>query len=59
MISDPYVKRKHCRLSVWEPLRVGEDMEEGVGWRGSWVTLSVLGLGQFWRVSELGEGRLE
>ena len=42
-----------------EPLRVGEDMEEGVGWRGSWVTLSVLGLGQFWRVSELGEGRLE
>ena len=44
---------------MWEPLRVGEDMEEGVGWRGSWVTLSVLGLGQFWRVSELGEGRLE
>ena len=58
MISDPYVKRKHC-LSVREPLRVGEDMEEGVEWRGSWATLSVLGLGQFWRVLELGEGRLE
>lgn len=43
VISDPDVKRKHCRLSVQEPLRVGEDLEEGVGYRGSWLTLSMLG----------------
>lgn len=59
VISDPDVKRKHCCLSVQEPLRVGEDLEEGVGWKGSCVTLSVQGLGQFWGVSELGEDRLE
>lgn len=44
VISDPDVKRKLCRLSVQEPLRVGEDLEEGVGCRGSWLTLSMLGL---------------
>ena len=40
------MKRNYCSLSVQEPLRVEEDLEEEVGWSGSWVTLSVLVLSQ-------------
>lgn len=58
VISGPDVKRNYCSLSVQEPLRVEEDLEEEVGRSGGWVTLSVLGLSQGGRC-QLGEGRFE
>ena len=42
-ISEFDMKRKHCGLCVQDLQRLEEDLE-GVGWSGSWVTPSVLGL---------------